>query len=346
MDDQTVQSSDAVQSDGDVLDSAVETNQPEQITSDQVTHSKEDPSSKSDYSESEKKEIESFMTKLKLPKEVTYFQDKSGELKFIVPINGQKFIASPEDVFKGFNLNQAGYQKLSEAKQMIKETENYFQSLKQNPKQIWELAQGLGLNPLELSQQLLEEHVRDAEMTPAERALRKKEAEAEEYRRRLEAYEKEQEQTKISRAVEVEREKYDKQLVEAMQKHGFNKLSSNGKSVVLASAVQKLMTALEANHELSVNDAIYLAKQEWQESIPAVFDEIPDHLLLESLPPKFVSRIQKLIVERHTKGIKGIPTASSNSPIGGEVTLESLGHTNPQKSRKKMDIHDYFSNLR
>lgn len=341
-----------VQSEGEVLDSDVSTSEVEpqesekNLTQKTSGSSKEEPGKPSDYTEAEKQEIEKFMGRLKLPEGVKYYQDSNGELKFVVPINGQKCLVTPENLFKGFNINQAGYQKLNEAKQMIKNTEAYFDSLKQNPQQLWDLAQKLGLNPYELAQGLLEEKIKDAEMTPAERALRAKEKEAEEYKKRLEAYEKEQENTKLQVQVEAERQKYDQQLVEAMQKHGFNKLSGSGKSVVLSNAVQKLMTALESNHELSVNDAIYLAKQEWQESVPAVFDEIPDHLLLDTLPPKFVERIQKLIIDRHTKGIKGIPTASIQEPIGQEVTLESIGHTSPKNSKKKTGLSDYFANLR
>jgi hypothetical protein len=320
--------------------------QGEPLTEETSGSVKEEPGKPTDYSPQEKKEIEAFMGKLNLPKEVTYFQDESGALKFIVPINGHKYVASPEEVFKGFNLNQAGYQKLNEAKQLIKNTEEYFAAIKGNPKGLWDLADKLGVNKYELAQSLLEEKIRDAEMTPAERALKQKEAEAAEYKARLEKYEKEQEDQKMAQQVSVEREKYDKELVEAMQKHGFNKLSSNGKSTVLASAVNKLMLALQSNHELSVSDAIYLAKQEWKESVPAVFDEIPDHLLLESLPPKFVERIQKAILERHQKSGKVIPTATANEPVSDQITtLKDLGPTSPKKVQKRKSLNEFFESL-
>ena len=70
-----------------------------------------------------KEEIDKFVSAMGLPKGVKHLVDKNGQLKFVIPINGKKRLATPEDVFKGFNLNQAGYQKMEEAKLLQKEVE-------------------------------------------------------------------------------------------------------------------------------------------------------------------------------------------------------------------------------
>lgn len=267
--------------------------------------------------------------------------DKDGKLKLIVKINGKKRLVDPQkDVIKGFNLNQAGYEKLNEGKKLVKQVQGFFDEAKQDPKKLWELADKLGVDKYELAKGLLEEAVTEAEMPEDQKRLRdveKREASLKEKEDKDKEKIAQGEQDKIKQEEMV---KYDKELTEAMIEHGFQKSTKGTKSHILMAAIGELMVANQLGRELSCKDAVSRAKTKWREQVLGIFDEIEEDHIFKIIPDKLVKAIRKASLNEVDVGI---PTSNVSDSVGQEIDLDEIEED--KRPRKKESVADYFSSL-
>lgn len=300
---------------------------------------------KEDYTNDEQTKIESVMKSWNLPKDISYFKDKDGSLKFSIPIDGKKYIATPAQVFTGFNINQAGYRRMEEANKIKKEVKDFFTGLKDDPKYLWDVADKLGINKYELAESLLSDKIKEMEMDPRDRALieeRKKRELLEEEHRRIQA---EREESKFTAETLVEQQKLDTELVEAMKKHGLKNKSPNAKSHILSAAIGKMMLALQYEQNLSADEAVALAVSDWQEFVKGGFSDVASEKLIELIPPEIIQAIRKADMAKLSLG--RVPTAQSlpdESHFGVEVDLGD-GQPMSNSKKKSISISDYFSSL-
>jgi len=267
--------------------------------------------------------------------------DKNGNLRIVMKINGKKRLVDPQkDMLKGFNLNQAGYEKLNEGKQLVKQVQGFFDDAKQDPGKIWEMADKLGIDKYELAQQLLQGKVDEYSLTDEEKRYKELE------RREAELKKKEEDETaktqtaQAEQAKQAEMQKYDSELTVAMTELGFQKASKAQKSHILMGAIGELMVANRANQELSCRDAVMRAKSKWQDYVHGVFDDIDDDHIVKVIPQKIIDAIRKADLKKIDIGI---PTSNSQSDLDQQVELPDYDET--QKSRKKVSMNDYFSKL-
>jgi hypothetical protein len=300
-----------------------------------------------DFTPVEQKEIEGFIAKLNLPKGVSYLMDKGGELKFVVPINGKRYLVTPQDVFKGFNLQQAGYQMLNEGKQLRTEVQELITSIKRDPQVLFNLAEELGHDPYELAAALLRAKVEEAELTPEQRQQKERETDYERIKRENEELRLREQNREFQQLVAAEKQKFDIELTEAMVKHGFKKFDTKTKSHILAEAVKNMKFARENGRELSADDAVYLAKQTWQEYAQGVFDDIDDNHIVNLIPDRIIKAIRKADLSR----LRNDDTPTSNSTAGFESgqqikDLQELASEKTKKQKQKsVSIADYFESL-
>lgn len=296
------------------------------------------------FSQEETQQIQTFMKKMKLPKEVTYLLDKNGNLKFVVPSDGKKYAITPEELVKGWNLNQVGYQRLSEGKRLQGELKQYFQELKKNPQQMWDLADRLGVDKYDLAKKLLEERLEYEELSDSERRALQLEKEKERLQQELEEKRANEENQKLQRLASEEAERHEKELITAMNKHGFQRHDRRTKSHIMISAVNKMLLAGKNNQQLSADDAVYLAKQEWQDFVSAVYSDIDDNHILELVPSRIVEAIRKADLSKLKSG--EIPTSRAIS--GQEIELDGKeieDASSSKRGRRKQSIAEYFESL-
>jgi hypothetical protein len=291
-----------------------------------------------------KEQVEQFCSYAGIPKEVKPVFDNDGNLKFVVPIDGKKFLATPEEVFKGFGLTQAGYKKLQEAKQLQKQQEELFNEFKTNPRKMFDMADKLGIDKYELAYQLLEEKVALENMTPHERKAIEEQQKRIQLEQENQQLKHEKDKREFDELTQREQQKVEQELITAMEKHGFNKANKDRKAQIISAAVGKLMLAQHYGKTLSVDDAVYLAKQEWKTGVRDVFSEVSDDHILDVMDEDVLKRIQRALVKKHERG----PTpdqSSGRANFGGEhVELEELPEQN-SKQRKKQTLSEFFDQL-
>jgi len=268
--------------------------------------------------------------------------DKNGDLKLVVKINGKKRLVSPQrDILKGFNLNQAGYEKLTEGKQLIKQVQGFFDEAKSSPRKLWEMADNLGIDKYELARELLEDKVSEMSMTDEEKRFKDLERREAEFKKREEEDKKKQETEQQEQAKKVEMQRYDQELTSAMTEMGFQKASKGQKSHILMGAIGELMVANRAGREMTCKDAVKRAVNKWQDYVHGVFDDIDDNHIIKIIPERIVKAIRKADLGKLSVGA---PT--SNAKPGAYDHQIEMPDAEPKKRRKKqVSLSDYFSNL-
>jgi len=285
---------------------------------------------------------------LGLPPEIKSIVDKNGNLKFVIPMDGKKYLASPAEVVKGFNLNQVGHKRLQQGKQLENQFKEYISSMKQDPTKYWELADKLGHDKYELAHQLLESYVKEQSMTDEEKEAQRIQQEAERLRRENEQFRLEKQRAEHQRQVADHKEKMSSELLEAMKSNGFKPFTPGEdpndkrvKSTIMANAIGKVMLAQQYNKSLSISDAVYLAKQEWQDNLLSGFADIDDNHIIDIIPERIVNAIRKADIAK----LKGATPASG---YGQPVELEEYRDSASTKrvgAKKKTGLEDYFQSL-
>jgi len=268
--------------------------------------------------------------------------DKNGDLKLVVKINGKKRLVSPKkDILKGFNLNQAGYEKLNEGKQLIKQVQGFFDEAKSNPVKLWEMADNLGIDKYELARRLLEDKVSEMSMTDEERRFKELEKREEEFKRREEEDKKKHETAQQEQAKQVEMQRYDQELTSAMTEMGFQKASKGQKSHILMGAIGELMVANRAGRDMTCKDAVMRAVNKWQDYVHGVFDDIDDDHIIKIIPERIIKAIRKADLGKI--GV-GMPTSNAR-PESHDQQIELPEVDSRPRRKKQVSLSDYFSNL-
>ena len=298
-------------------------------------------------------QVGALVNQLGLPKGVEYYQDKSGKWQFIIPMDGKKYKATMEDVFRGFNLNQVGHQRLQQSKTAERKMQEYFDSMREDPEKFWQLAdkvyEGTDYDKHLLAQKLLERAVADAELTPEQREQRDRLEEAERIKRENEELHRREQERQYQAMVDQERKSLSEEFITAMGKHGlkpFNPEESPGETrkrcAIMAHAVGLMSLANQQGRNMNADDALFIAKQEWQAYIQDVFRDIDPQRYKDWVPEDVIQAIRNDDISRISKG--RIPTASSGD-LGGPVDLEEYVEETPQRQKRKQTINEFFANM-
>lgn len=275
--------------------------------------------------------INKFMSKMNLPKGTEPLLDKAGNLTFLVKMDGQQYQVTPEELVKGFNLNQVGYQRLSEAKRLEQGIKQNIDRIVRNPDELFNVAKEIGISEDKLEQavvKFLENKTKYMNMTPEERAQ-------EEYRRKLDAERAEIERTrqetmqaKYTMELNQAKEKYSREFIEAMGKRGYDnlKLENGEKAEILLEAVGIMKQFQLSKQNISAYDAIGLAEQRFKRSFSRMLNQYDDNHIIKMLPPRIIEAIRKNSV----KELNSTPTDSSIERLGQRVNLNGK-HQKPKK---------------
>lgn len=315
----------------------------ENVENEDVSNGEEKESAEQHITDEQKQELANSAKKVLGVSDDEIVIDKKGQLKLIVKINGKKRLVTPEEFKKGFGLNQAGYEKLNQSKQIEKNMRGFFDAAKSNPENIWKLCDKLGINKEQLAKSLLQNKIDDYEMTPEQKEQKELKANYLKEKTKREEYERHSASTVHAQKKAEHKAQYTKDLSSAMDEHGFTKASKDAQSKIMAGAVGNMWMAEQNGRSLSANDAVYIAKQEWQENVLEAFNDIDDDHIVKIIPERIVKAIRKADLKRLRTSP---PTSNSNGYNGQQVDLENYDDDAKRQPRKKQSMSEFFSNLR
>ena len=280
-----------------------------------------------------------------IPKGVEPFQDEDGTVKFVMPINGQKYIVNFNQLLSGFNLNQAGEQKLREGKAMEAGLKAELAKMSpDNPngkKEIKKFLVKLGYDPAEISEALLQEAVEEQQMTPEEKAYRAKLADIEERERKLEeaqmtAKQKEEHETKVKL-----QQKFTNEALTTLETRLKDKELQDPelKKYLLTGIFGKMKEAIQIGHRISADEAYERLMLDTALVVRNASKLYSKAHLKHMIPSEFKKLVMGMSLED-----KDLPLVA-NSVRGGAVELENYEDTRVKKPKKKIPLSEWVPKI-
>jgi len=276
-----------------------------------------------------------------MPKGVEPFQDEDGKVKFIMPISGKKYVVNFDQLLSGFNLNQAGEQKLREGKAMEadlkKELANMSPESPNGKRELKKFLTKLGYDPAEISESLLQEAVDEQQMTPEEKAYRDKLADIERREAALNeadmtAKQKAEHETKVKMQQDFTKQALDT-LGEKLKDKELEDVEL--KKYLLTGIFGKMKDARQIDQKITSDEA---------------FDRVMLDLsmVLENATKLFSkSHLKHMIPSEFKKLVMGMSLEDKEAPIiansvkGGAVELEGYEDTRKKKPQKKINLSEW-----
>jgi len=306
-------------------------------------------SNENEQGETKEKGQVDFIEELKksgqIPKGVEPFRDENGELKFVIPINGKKYVANFKQVIGGFNLNQAGEQKLKQGKEMEKKFNSILNNISANnphgKKELKTFLSKLGYDLGDLSESFLQEAIEERSMSPEERENKKRLADIEAREAKLKESEEKEEMTKEQKVIYTKQEQFSNDIVTAMKTKKLDNVSPELKKTLMQGIIGEMITARKADYNMSADEAL--------DNVLTQFDLLLDNLghlyskehLKRRLPKTFRDLVMKLSLED-----TDAPPVSSSIKSGSididESQLEKIKTKKLEKNKnKKINLSDW-----
>lgn len=216
-------------------------------------------------------------------------------------LDGQKL--SPAELRKQWSGIVGNYSKGKNAAQLMTKADQVRREAEQKARQaeeFWEVAQKdprllrgffakRGLDPDNLASHMLMETIQKEQMSEGERRLFEAQKQLEEREGRIKQWEQQQRHAAEERAVATERERYKKMMDEAVGKLGLPKESSFVATRRIAAIMEK---ALDADVELSVEEAAGMARDEFSGELRSLVASLEGPALVQFLGDEVVKRLR------------------------------------------------------
>lgn len=219
---------------------------------------------------------------------------------------------------KQLQFSKAAQKRMGEKAQLETEVKTFFEQLKANPRKVLSDPM-IGLDLKKLAAQMIEEEIANSQKSPEQLAREKLENELREEREARKKEKEENESREFTRLQEMEYERYDSLMTQALEKSDLPK-----SPYVVKKMADYMMLGLQNNMDVSPEDVLPLVREEILEDIRQMATAMP----LETIEKLFGGDILTKIRKKNVAKAKSQP--ATNSP-----KLPDVGAT--KSTPKKVD---------
>ena len=223
-----------------------------------------------------------------------------------VQVDGQEFEVDEAELTRGYAHNRAASKRMEEAAMGRKEAEQVIRLFRENPKEAFRI---LGGDARKFAENLINEELQDAMLSPQEKELRQ-------YKSQVEQYETQRRQAQ---------EQYDQQMLQQQIDQQANNIQAEIISVLDTSGIPKtertvgriihyMQSALSAGYNVSPKDVIEQVRLDYKQDLNAMLGGLPDEALEAFLGQDITRKIAKSSVKKGTPTGKVAPAVNQNRP--------------------------------
>lgn len=240
-----------------------------------------------------------------------------------VTVDGQEMEVDEDELRRGYAHNKAASKRMEEASMTRKEAEQVLRLFKESPREAFKL---LGRDARQFAEQVINEELQEALLSPQERELREYKKQLENYQRQekeaREQYEREQMEAEMARYTE----QIQGQIVSTLETAGLPKTERT-----VGRIAYYMQAALQAGYkDVTPSDVIEHVKQDYVTDIRSMVGGLNEDALEAFLGTDNVRRIAKATV-------KGSKVQPSTVP-------RSVNANRAQKEEKKvLSPKDFFN---
>jgi len=253
--------------------------------------------------------------------------DKPVKLK----VNGVDKELPLSKVLQDYQKAEAANEKFNKASELEKMLASKEVLFKQDPRKA---LQEFGHDPLLFAQQMLEDYLKEQEMSPEQKELNELRKFKEEQEKTKTEQEESKKQMEFQAAVDARKAELETNVLEAMDKVGLWKDVSTAQKMA-----EYMLEALDAGMDLTPEMAARLVKQDMQTSSKAMYGNLTGQQLFEILGEEGIKKVKEFDIGRvktPSSATKSEAKPVSNTSVEGMENM-SLSEYN-RKLRQKLGL--------
>jgi len=241
-----------------------------------------------------------------------------------VMVDGQEMEVDENELRRGYAHNKAASKRMEEAAMSRKEAEQVLRIFKENPKEAFKL---LGRDARQFAEQVINDELQEAMLSPQERELReyKNKVQAYETERRnaQEQYEREQMEADINRHAET----IQADIIGVLESAGLPKTERT-----VGRIIYYMQSALQAGYNVSPKDVVDQVKEDYRHDINSLLGGLPEEVLEAFLGNDLVRKVAKSTVKGEKKATVVPKSVNEN-------------RTEKKDEKKILSPRDFFKNM-
>lgn len=239
---------------------------------------------------------------------------------FKVKVDGQEMEVPEDELIRGYTHGKAAAKRMEEAAMTRKEAEQVLRIFKENPREAFRL---LGSDARQFAEQVINEELQEALLSPQERELRDYKRKVEEYesqrRQAQEEYEKQQMEAEIARQTET----IQNEIIATLDTAGLPKTERT-----VGRIVYYMQAALQAGYNVTPKDVIEQVRADYKHDLNSLLGGLPEDALEAFLGADVVRKIAKSTVKQ----------AKAPATVPKSVNQDRK----PKDQKKIMSPRDFF----
>lgn len=240
--------------------------------------------------------------------------------------------ASAEYMKKHLQMSKLASSKASETAQMQKDLANFFEQLKKNPRKVLQ-DPNINVDMKKMINEMIQEEIDNSSKSPELLAKEKLEQELKSLKEEREQEKEEQRQRELSHLQEIEYQRYDTLMTEALEKHPDLPKSN----YVVKKMADYMIEGLKRGIDLTPEDIVPIVKQELQDDLREMFSKMPEDIVEGIVGKETVNKLRK---KNLAKAKANPPASSAKSGIDVGITKKS-----EEKPAQKISMKDFFKSV-
>ena len=258
--------------------------------------------------------------KLKKLKLKVYGDEVEEELPFEIDENPE----AVEYLTKQLQLSKAAQRAMQEKSSFEQQVKEFFKGFKSNTKSALEQ---MGIDPKEFAAAVIEEEIKKSQMTPEQLELEQLRQEKQRLEEEREKSKKEFEEKEMERLQQIERERLDNQITDALDKSDLPKTPYTVRKIA-----EYMYIGATKGVELSAQDVMPLVREELLSDLRTIIDSMGEDAAEEFIGKEVINRFRK----------KNLAKAKQ-TPATAKSAIKEVAKPQPKSEpEQKLNYKDFF----
>lgn len=233
-----------------------------------------------------------------------------------------------EYLTKQLQLSKAAQRAMQENQSTKQAAQQLLHSLKSNTRQS---LMEMGIDPKEFAAAVIEEELKNAQMTPEERERIELQSKVKGYEEQLKKKEEEFQQKELERLTQMEYERLDKEMTEAISRSDLPK-----EPYVIEKMARYMNIGISKGVNITPDEALGIVREEMLTDLKKILSALPEDKAEEFIGKEVIDRFRK----------KNLAKAKVTTPATTKAAIKDIANNNAKPSPvSKKAFKDVFGNF-
>lgn len=235
-----------------------------------------------------------------------------------IKVDGKEQELSQDEMIKWAQMGKAGQKRMQEYAQLQKETSQFLEALKTNPKAIL-TDPAIGVDLVKFAQEILSQQLEEEAKSPEQKEREALQKELEDLRAQKKQDEENRKKTDYDRMVSEYEQDLEAKVIEALDNQKLPK-----KPAVLNRMADIMLTALDNNLKITPAQAAQIAKEEASNDLKELLSHLSDEQIEQFMGNDLVKRLRQSSLKKVKTSLPSVKTASTGEGAAKKSSLPKI----------------------